>query len=136
MDHSEGMGHSEARDPIDAVGERLRVRQPSLNALRRENPYPGDMATLEEKIKYALEVSDRLVSNDVAEDEAAAESELRLIWSDSLVCVSIVSDEEVIASEEAIGGIDTAIDMLIQNVLGLLSSRMERDLEIRNKAPG
>ena len=93
------------------------------------------MATLEEKIKYALEVSNRLVSNDVAEDEETAESELRLVWSDSLVCVSIVSDDEVIASEEAIGGIDNAIDLLIQSVLGLLSSRMERDLEIRNKAP-
>jgi hypothetical protein len=94
------------------------------------------MATLEEKIKYVLEVSNRLVSNDAADaDEEPVSCELRLSWNDSLVCVTVVNDDEVLASEEAIGGVEAALDLLIRNVLDLLSARMELDLEIRNKAP-
>jgi hypothetical protein len=98
------------------------------------------MATLEEKIKYVLEVSNRLISNDVTYDEEDEEEEpdtceLAITWNGSRVCVAIVHDQEVVACEEAIGTVEAATDLLIRNVLDLLSTRMELDLQIRNKAP-
>jgi hypothetical protein len=56
------------------------------------------MATLEQKIKYVLEVSDRLVCND-ADSEIEICCVLLLTWDESLVTVSIICEEESIANE-------------------------------------
>jgi hypothetical protein len=93
------------------------------------------MATLETKIKYILEAANRLVSNDAADEDEDECCELRVTWDDSRVCVSVVNDSEVIAEEEAIGGLEAGLDLLIRNLLDLLSNRMSLDLEIRNKVP-